>query len=369
MKNYLISDWLSPDEKYVIFMDELYDIEKKQKIGHVLEDFNNFVFFLRHSYSVSDLPKEIVTECMTELNNLLITENTKNIKNILLMEFEFDPIGWIKKKGSEAVSGIGEFINTAAKGMGDFVKNISKGEFAQAFSIIGKGALYVARKLRSAMYHPVGLIVDAILVATGIGKAVQWIPWAIIVALDILELTGLVEKEEELPFWMRILFLGIDVIGLVTTGAAAKAAKGPIELLLKGAKTEADIAKNLAKNPTAKSLMQKMVSGIKEIPKYLGKAIDWLSKKFPKGAELLKKAYNAFNSVVTKITNSFDKMLGKQQGFTKLATKTGAKEGGKTAGIVYGVEKGVEAYAERQAKNTEKDLYQKIKSSDVMDYM
>ena len=215
------------------------------------------------------------------------------------------------------------------------------------------------------MYHPVGLIVDAILVATGIGKAVQWIPWAIIVALDILELTGLVEKEEDLPLWMRILFLGIDVLGLVTTGAAAKAAKGPIELLLKGAKTEADIAKNLAKNPTAKSLMQKMVSGIKEVPKYLGKAIDWLSKKFPKGAELLKKAYNAFNSVVTKITNSLDKMLGKQQGFTKLATKTGAKEGGKTAGIVYGVEKGVEAYAEKRAKNTEKDIIQKLKTSDV----
>jgi hypothetical protein len=176
-------------------------------------------------------------------------------------------------------------------------------------------------------------------------------------------------KRTELDLWQRILFLGIDVLGLVTTGAAAKAAKGPIELLLKGAKTEADVAKNLAKNPTAKSLMQKMVSGIKEIPKYLGRAIDWLSKKFPKGAELLKKAYNAFNSVVTKITNSFDKMLGKQQGFTKLATKVGAKEAGKTTGIVYGAEKAIEGVGTLVNKNAEKDLYQQIKSSDVMAYM
>ena len=29
--DYVITDWVSPDEKYVIFLDELFDIENKTK--------------------------------------------------------------------------------------------------------------------------------------------------------------------------------------------------------------------------------------------------------------------------------------------------------------------------------------------------
>ena len=33
--DFVISDWLSPDEKYVIFLDELYDIQNKTKLGNI----------------------------------------------------------------------------------------------------------------------------------------------------------------------------------------------------------------------------------------------------------------------------------------------------------------------------------------------
>jgi hypothetical protein len=49
----VITDWLSPDEKYIIFLDELYDIENKTKLGNIWEDFNNLKTFLSHSFAVS----------------------------------------------------------------------------------------------------------------------------------------------------------------------------------------------------------------------------------------------------------------------------------------------------------------------------
>ena len=51
--DYVITDWVSPDEKYIIFLDELFDIENKTKLGNVWENFDNFKFFLRHSFEVS----------------------------------------------------------------------------------------------------------------------------------------------------------------------------------------------------------------------------------------------------------------------------------------------------------------------------
>jgi len=374
MKNYLISDWLSPDEKYVIFMDELYDIENKTKLGNVLEDFNNFVFFLRHSYSVSNLPRQVVSECMSELNNLLLTESTKNIKNILL-EFEFDPIGWIKQKGSEAIKGVGEFIDKSAKGMGDFVKNISKGDFAKAFSIIGKGLLYIARSIRSAMYHPVGLVLDAILVATGIGKSVQWIPWAIIVALDVAELTGMVETEnKDLPLGIRLLFFGTDILGLVLAGGVAKAAKTLITTSLRGAKTTQQMAKIVAKTPGLKSIIQKIGGALGSVSGKMNQAVSFLSKKFPKAADFIKSILGKVSGFVNKLSNSVNGLLNRSISKAQLAPKLttgqkvvkGGKAGATTTGLVYGIEKGVEKFMGKGAQNQEQEILNAIKSADLV---
>jgi hypothetical protein len=38
---WLITEWLSPDERYVIFLDEIIDIKNKTSIGNIWESSNN----------------------------------------------------------------------------------------------------------------------------------------------------------------------------------------------------------------------------------------------------------------------------------------------------------------------------------------
>ena len=49
----VIAEWLSPDEKFCIFLDDLFDIENKVKIGNIWENFDHFKFFLKHSFEVA----------------------------------------------------------------------------------------------------------------------------------------------------------------------------------------------------------------------------------------------------------------------------------------------------------------------------
>ena len=54
--NVIITDWLSPDERYVIFLDELFDLNEKKSYGNIWEDVSNLVVFLEHTYRTS-IPK------------------------------------------------------------------------------------------------------------------------------------------------------------------------------------------------------------------------------------------------------------------------------------------------------------------------
>jgi hypothetical protein len=49
----VFTDWLSPDENYVIFLDELYDLENKKNLGNIWENFDTFKIFLKHSLVLS----------------------------------------------------------------------------------------------------------------------------------------------------------------------------------------------------------------------------------------------------------------------------------------------------------------------------
>jgi len=53
--NIVITDWLSPDEKYMIFLDELYDIDNKKNLGDIWSNPDNLILFLEHTYRVSPL--------------------------------------------------------------------------------------------------------------------------------------------------------------------------------------------------------------------------------------------------------------------------------------------------------------------------
>lgn len=309
-KNIVITDWLSPDEKYCIFLDELYDIKNKKKLGDIWENsLENLKFFIRYSTSVSDLKKEIKESIYISLNNNLIVESydigllKENIKTLISENWFSDAADWVSDKASDAM---------------DWVKS----KVPDVLTWVGQGALFLARKLRDAMYSTAGVIVDAILVATGIGKSVQWIPWAIIVGLDLYELFS---NDYEEPLWKKLLLTLFDVLALVTTGALAKG----LRIGLKGATNMKQVTSLIMKNPKYKSIFAK-------IPEYLGKlspklksAIKHIKTNYPKGADLITKSLSKVDDFINLVYREFGKVISPQ----------GLGAAAVAGGTVYGVKK------------------------------
>jgi hypothetical protein len=210
------------------------------------------------------------------------------------------------------------------------------------------GPVWLARKIRSAAYSPVGMVLDAILIATGIGKVAQVVVWAIIVILDIYELiSGDYEHPNE-PMWMRILFMGIDVLGLVFAGAAAKAGRVALEAAVGGARTAEQMGANIAKSPRMIEFLRKIVSGIKELPAKLSGVASQVSKnKFWGG--FVSKALNGLGTFIKKILDSIKGM------FKSKALKPVLVQ----IGLITGIGTGVEVYSDiqqKKEKGKEKDL-------------
>jgi hypothetical protein len=317
----VISEWLSPDERYVIFLDELYDITKKVKLGNIWENFDNLKFFLRYSFSKSDLSQQIKEEAYTTLNNSLLTESTNNLTEYkeIISKYLNESVWsnfktWAKETGESTVNGFKDFVSKTYSGSKELINKISNAEWSEVLSLLGKGAYYFAKKLKDAMYHPVGLILDTILVVSGIGKVFQWIPWAIIVALDIYELvTG---KYESLPFHLLDMFF--DMIGLVFTGAVAKGLK----ITLKGITKVDDVVKVAATNPAMKKYLAKLPEILSNISPKLKQAASYLTKKFPKASKFITSILDKIDVVINKMKVEFGKLFTK-----KVATAAGISTG------------------------------------------
>ena len=322
----IIKEFLSPDERYIIFLDDLYDVEKKINLGNIWENFDNLKFFLRYSFHKSDLDITIKENAFKILNGSLIIESTEDIlkfKNEIkqyISEGVWDNFkDWAKETGQSTVDGFKEFISKTKKGASEIVDKISNAQWSDVISLLGKGIHYFAKKLRDAMYHPVGLVIDAILVASGIGKTVQWIPWAIIVGLDIYELFS----GDYDSLFEHLLSTFFDVLGLVFTGAVAKG----LRLTLKGVKTSSDLNRVIASNPTIKKYFSKLPEILTKISPKLKSAINYLSTKFPKAANFLKGILGMVDKFINKITTDFSKLLKPSVAIA------GGISGGITAGV------------------------------------
>jgi hypothetical protein len=239
----VITDWLSPDEKYMIFLDELYDIDNKKNLGDIWSNPDNLILFLEHTYRVSPLKQSIKEHASNVFGRVMLTESNIDLTPLkplikqYLKEGLWDSFtGWVSKTAKSTVKGVSDFFVDSWEGIKKFGVAISKGDWNEIVSLLGKGVKWLARKLRQALYSPVGIVVDAILIATGVGKIAQAVAWAIVVALDIYEFAS-GDYEDDSPMWMRILFFGIDILGLVFAGIAAKSAKSIIKAAIGSAKT------------------------------------------------------------------------------------------------------------------------------------
>jgi hypothetical protein len=195
----VILDMMSPDEKYVIFMDNLIEIETKKNLGDIWKNSDNLFLFFEHSYSVSNISKQIKEHAKSVFSNRLINESSIDLtpmkpyfKKLFLTEWNFwdnTYVGeFLKKTGQETVKGVSDFISQGYEGLKKFGIAISKGEWNEVVKLLAAGPKWIARKIRQAAYSPVGMIIDAILIATGVGKVAQVVVWAIVVVLDIYEL-------------------------------------------------------------------------------------------------------------------------------------------------------------------------------------
>jgi hypothetical protein len=351
--SHVIMDWLSPDEKYFIFLDELYDIENKSKIGNIWENFDNFKIFLRHSFEVAtNIPQQLKESFIDRLDNQLLIESKTNylhLKPILrkiINEESWTEWGWNKakgfgnwmyEKGAEAYKGVSDFVATSYEGAKDLLGHISRGEWNEVVSLLGAGALYFARRLRDAMYHPVGMILDIMLVASGIGKTVQWVPWAIIVALDIYEIVEN-DFEDKLPEgmeWLRYLFLGLDVMCLVLSAGVVSS----IRTALTGVRTERQVLDAIGREN-----LKTMASAAAKAPGILTRAAEWLATRFPAGSTFIKGILGSVQKIVNTLLFYIKRIL----------TPKSIASGALTGGLIYSAEKGMEKAGEYFSGGSEK---------------
>jgi hypothetical protein len=320
----VITDWLSPDERYCIFLDELYDIKNKIRIGNIWENFDNFKMFLKHSFEVSTtITEEIRESVLNQINSLVLTESSNNMTMLKPFVKQFlneesnaaklwnDFTTWGKETVSGAVKGVKDFAKTSWEGIKKTYSYIKDGDWKKAFDIIKKGALYVARSLRSALYHPIGLILDAILIATEIGKGFQWIPWAIVVALDVYELVSGDYEDKEMSMVWRLLFLGVDILGLITAGGVAKAGKAVLTGLIKrfGKSTEA-VKMAVKESPQLKGIFEKILSAASGVQGKMSQAQSYLMKKSPKIGQWIGGIIGKVGGFVQKIVNFIKSLIG-----------------------------------------------------------
>ena len=187
-----------------------------------------------------------------------------------------------------------------------------------------------------AMYNPIGSIIDAILVFTGVGKAAQWIPWAIIVAVDIYEVIN--DDFEMIPgdsndWWttlIRAVAIGFDILGLVTTGAAALAGRQLVKTLRAIPKEEA--AAYIAKNPSIQKYAISMLNSTGKVPGFLQKAVDMIKPYLPSVANFISKMLSNVSKLIEMMKN----------GLLKLTAKKATKIAGRELAVDYGAQKAIE---------------------------
>lgn len=395
----IFKEWLTPDDKYLILFDNLIDVEEKKWYGNIWENFSNMVVFIDHLYEKSNFDKVIKEHAKKVTSKLLLTESRidlrphlPEIQRTLIEEGLLDDAGnWISSKakavgkaftkGAKAVrdwgvdtvkstvKGIKDFGSDVYQGIKDFGGAILSGDWKEVLNLIKKGMVYLARKVRQALYSTVGMIVDAILIATGIGKAAQFVVWAIVVALDIYEFTTGDFEHKDDPMWMRYVFFGIDIFAMCTTGALAL----PFIVVLRGMRgiKGAALAAKASKPGMFRNLLLKIKGIVGKAGTFFSKAVSklkasWIGKKI---GNWLGKMGTKLSTWIKKLKGSVDDMLGSaakkvddaatkiKNAKGKVTTRNVVKAGVKATIMIFGIEVAMHAvldlYNNYQLKKTE----------------
>lgn len=371
----IINEWLTPDDKYLILFDNLIDIEEKKWYGNIWENTSNLIVFLDHLYEKSNLNQTIKEDVKHTLSKFILNENRVDlrphlpeIQQYMLNEGMWDDIKsgakWVGSKTKDfavdtaksTYKGVKDFAKTTYEGGKKFLQAVRNGDFAEIIRLLKKGVIYLARKVRQALYSTTGMIVDAILIATGVGKAAQFVVWAIVVALGIYELsTGDYEHPED-PMWMRILFFGVDIFAMVTAAAAAKPFRGILNGM-KGA-SETAVMTKASKPGVFRSMLESIKGVLGKVAGLFERAMGALKNNF-----ITRPIGNFLGKWVGKLGGLLERLGGSIGKYLKAAPEAkqainwgkGLKAGAGVAGLLGGLHLGVEGYKEYKMGELEKE--------------
>lgn len=323
---------ITTNGRFLILQDNVFDIQEQKDLGNLWDSIDTFKLIFKGTDSELEGYKEIQEKILS----LPILENSDNLYVMRDFILEWDFFDWGRKELSDAGAGIKDFVTTSWEGAKKLGVTVSKGEWAEVLNLLKKGVIYVIRKLRDALYTNVGMVVDAILIATGIGKVAQFVMWALVVSLDVYELSSGDYPPETIddPMWMKLMFLGFDVMGMVVAGAAVKTLRAMFAPLFAWVRKGGSAAKWFARNPKAKVAVQQMSNAVDKAPSYLKRASQYLSRKFPKGANFINSIMKSVGNFLSKLKNSLTSLINSSNKVVK-----GAVAGGMVAGLGYGIDK------------------------------
>ena len=333
-RDYIFEACITVDGRYFVIQDEVFDIQEQRTIGNLWGSLDVF----KTIFESIKLEDEGYSQIRENILSLPILESQQNLYGLrdILLEFEFLQDTWLGRQFKKAGDSTTDFLKTSYEGVQKFGLAVSQGEWMGILKLLGQGVKYLLRKLKDALYSNLGMIVDAILIASGVGAGAAKIAWGMVVALDAYQLytDDWPEEEKNDPFWLKCLFFGFDILGFTTAAAAAKAAKAGIMPIKAFANSPLKVAEYFQKNPKVKGMVTSMMEGIKQVPALLQSLMKTLATKFPKGASFINGALGGLKSISTRFTESLQRLLGQNAG-------KGASAGIKTTGVLYGFEKAI----------------------------
>jgi hypothetical protein len=364
-RDYIFEACMSVDGRYLVFRDDVFDLQEQRLVGNLWSSVDTF----KSIFQNVQLEDEGYNQVKESFLSMPIMESKQNLHGLrdTLLEFDFFDDTWLGAELKKSGNSIVDTAKESWSGLKEFGVAISQGEWTEILSMLAKGVRFVLRKLKAALYSNVGMVVDAIMIATGVGAGAVKIAWAMVLALDIYQFTtgDYTDEEKDNPTWAKLLEIGVDALGFFFASAAAKAAKAGIRPISKLALGSPKMTQYLAKNPAVVKSLTMMQNIISKITSALKSTQTQIAPKFPKGAAFIGNTTGKAGGALSQMAAVIGKMLGPvNKAVVKAtggATKTGKgiRAGGTTMGISYGAEK----YS--GTKGGDDKLYDALKNYDV----
>ena len=336
-REYVFEAAFTTNEKYFIINDQVFDVFEKRDLGYLWESLDIFKEIFKNT-NVDNDDYRTIQESFINLPLLEGKENLYEIRDILL-EFDFMKDTWLGKEITKTGEGISDAVTSGLDGLKKFGVSVSKGEWSEILTLLGKGIMWTVRKLKEAAYSNLGMVVDAILVATGIGKGIQIAAWGLILALDVYQYTSGDWGGEPDPGSFGLLYILADIMGLAFAGGLAKTMFAALKPL-KGMNTT-QMSQYIIKTPVLGKLLKQAKSILSSIPSKLNKVKDLIKIKFPSGAGFITKTLSSIGNILKKIGGWISRILKNDTSnlTRQQMLKRGTAAGTIAGGISYGAEK------------------------------